>query len=416
MDRKIEKNVVESVETKTVQEKADLTPEQQEVLKGINAECDRITEDINNGRVPIIPVPERKQTLYSQEEMINLSMGRPNYLSIMAQRFREKPSRISTGIAELDEVAGGGWVNMGISVIAAAPNVGKTTILMQSAVKMAQQGTAVVFITNDMRKADLEAKVISQLSYSLAGEDCLRLSDITNGDKLSFDTEHNRQLAEKLEQTMKYLHIRDLIADEDFDSACSKDITIADKSRLEKIFETYTAVYEKVIFIVDSLQQVAGYLDSGKNGVDTMLRIFKEWSAKAPVVLVSTLNRAGYSKEQGEINMADLKESGNLEYNTDLLITMVPLGFVDKTVNEDLKAFKSKDYRDVMITCKKSRDSKEVDKPMTLYAPGCTFTPFEGKVNTDNAKLGKSSKPNNSGENINLPPVDSLNWTNINIA
>ena len=390
MNKEVKK--VESVETKDLLEKAAKIEELEFESKGL---LETIPKPV--------PVPEKKQTLYSQEEMINLSMGRPNYLSIMAQRFREKPSRVSTGIPELDEVAGGGWVNCGISVVAAAPNVGKSTILVQSAVKMAQNGIAVVYITQDMRKADLEAKVISQLSYSLAGEDCLRLSDITNGDKISFDTEHNRQLAENLEQTMKYLHIRDLIADDDFDNACSKDITIADKSRLEKIFETYTAVYEKVIFIVDSLQQVAGYLDSGKNGVDTMLRIFKEWTSKAGVVLVSTLNRAGYSKESGDVGMSALKESGALEYNTDLLITMVPLGFVDKSLNEDLKAFKSKDYRDVNITCKKSRDSKEVDKPMTLYAPGCTFIPYEDKETAESKKV----------VDVELPPANSLNWVGI---
>ena len=416
MTKKIENNVVESVETKAVQEKAELTPEQQEVLKGLNAECDRISKEMIRKGIMTVSTPMKNQTLYSKEDIINLSVGRPNYLSIMAKKYREKPSRVSTGIPELDEVTGGGWVNCGISVVAAAPNVGKTTILVQSALKMAQQGTAVIFISQDMRKCDIESKIISQLSYSISGEECYRLSDITNRDVLSFDTEHNKQIAEMLENTLQHLHIRDLIEDEDFDKSCEGDLTQDGLSRLEKIFDKYTAVYEKVVFIVDSLQQVAGYLDSGKNGVDSILRVFKKWSSKVGIVLVSTLNRSGYSKDGGEIQMVDLKESGAVEYNCDLLVTMVPLGFVDKSLNEDLKAFKSKDYRDVMITTKKSRDSKELDKPMTLYAPGCTFIPYEGKVNTDNAKSGKSVKPNNSGENINLPPIDSLNWTNINIA
>ena len=178
---------------------------------------------------------------------------------------------------------------------------------------MAQQGTAVVFISNDMRKIDLESRILAQLSYSYKGEDCLRVSDITNSDKLSYWTDHNQIIAETMEKTLKYLHIRDLIEDEDFDKSCEGDLTQDGLNRLERIFDKYTAVYEKVIFIVDSLQQVASYLDTGKNGVDSILRVFKKWSATAPVVLVSTLNRAGYSKETGEINMADLKESGKIE-------------------------------------------------------------------------------------------------------
>ena len=115
----------------------------------------------------IKPVPLKNQDLYKEEDLMQLSMGRPGYLKLLAKKYKDKPSRLSTGIPDLDEITGGGWVTNGMSVVAAAPNVGKTTILMQSACAMAQQGTAVVFITNDMRKVDLEAKVISQISYSL---------------------------------------------------------------------------------------------------------------------------------------------------------------------------------------------------------------------------------------------------------
>ena len=277
----------------------ELTPEQKKQL-----------EKLTGGLLPVtrpVPVPMRNQNLYSEQEMVNLSMGRKGYLDIMAKRYKDKPSRISTGIAELDEVTGGGWYVNGLSVITASPGIGKTTILLQSAVKMAQQGYVVVYVTCDMRKADLEPKIISQISYSLVGEKCLTIKDITNENALSNDTEHIRDIADKLESTMQYLHIRDLISDEDFDTGCDKDITLSDKSRIERVFEKYTTAYEKVIFIIDSLQQVASYTDTGKNGVDIALRRFKEMSATAPVVMVSTLNRGGYEKEQGEINFKDLK-------------------------------------------------------------------------------------------------------------
>lgn len=390
MNKEVKK--VESVETKDLLEKVAKIEE-------LEFESEGLLEIIPKP----VPVPLKNQALYSQEEMINLSMGKKGYFNIMAQKFRDKPSRISTGIPELDEVTGGGWYANGISVLTAMPNLGKTTLLLQSAVKMAKNGNAVVFISNDMRKIDLESRIVSQISYSYKGEDCLRVSDITNSDKLLFCTEHNQIIAETMERTLKYLHIRDLIEDEDFDKSCEGDLTQDGLNRLEKIFDKYTAVYEKVIFIVDSLQQVASYLDTGKNGVDSILRVFKKWSATAPVVLVSTLNRAGYSKETGEINMADLKESGSLEYNTDLLVTMVPLGFVDKSLNEDLKAFKSKNYRDIMLTCKKSRDSAEKDQKITLYAPGSTFISYQNNENSESKKV----------VDVELPPANSLNWVGI---
>lgn len=362
----------------------------------------------------IVPVPLRKQDYYKEEDIIELSVGRKGYFDILAKRFSEKPSRLSTGIEDLDYVTGGGWVNNGLSVVAAAPNVGKTTILVQSACAMAQQGTTVVYITNDMRKADLEAKIISSMSYFFSGEDCLTLSDITNKNALSVDTPLNRVIATKLETTMKYLHIRDLISDEDFDKKCETDLTLDGMGKLERIFNVYTSVYKNVVFIVDSLQQVAGYIDSGKNGVDTMLREFKRMSATAPVIMISTLNRTGYAKQQGEINFADLKETGALEYNADLLIAMVPKCFVDIEPKEGLKDFKMSKHRDIMITCKKSRDSEERDKAMTLYAPGCTFTPYKGEdthVDTSRGYISKARR--GKSNNPVLPPAGAMNWGNI---
>ena len=104
MSNEVKNKVVESVETKTVQ--GELTPEQQETLNGLNAECDRISKDMIKRGIMTVPTPMKNQTLYSKEDIINLSVGRPNYLSILAKKFKDKPSRVSTGIPEGREMDG----------------------------------------------------------------------------------------------------------------------------------------------------------------------------------------------------------------------------------------------------------------------------------------------------------------------
>ena len=94
MNKEITK--VESVETKDLLEKVAKIEELEFESRGL---LETIPKPV--------PVPLKNQTLYSQEDMINLSMGKKGYFNIMAQKFREKPSRISTGIFELDEVTGG---------------------------------------------------------------------------------------------------------------------------------------------------------------------------------------------------------------------------------------------------------------------------------------------------------------------
>ena len=56
-----------------------------------------------------------------------------------------------------------------------------------------------------------------------------------------------------------------------------------------------------------------------------------------------------------------------------------------------------------MITCKKSRDSSEKDKAITLFAPGCSFIHYSGKDIPDN-------QGNKDTEDTKTPPPESVDW------
>ena len=160
-------------------------------------------------------------------------------------------------------------------------------------------------------------------------------------------------------------------------------------------------------------QQVASYISYGKEGVDSVLRTFKEMSAVAPVVMVSTLNRTGYSK-QGEINFADLKESGAVEYNADLIVTMIPKFAIEPDTDMDLKTFKTQAEREIVISCKKSRDSGEKSVAMTLYAPGCTFVKYndDGIDHPSSAPVVKKK----TGKKTVSPFMPTMNISGWNVA
>lgn len=366
------------------------------------------TNNSNGGDSPdfVRIVPTKQNACYPETTVRQFAIGSPSYLSTLSDRIKKSPGKISTGIPELDEICGG-WSN-GLNVVAASPGTGKTTILIQSAMKMAQQGTAVVYITNDMRELDLTAKVLSGISYSLIGENCLRIGDILYGNALNIGSPHARDVMRKAEKTLQYLHIRDLIFDENFDKACESDLTLVEMDKIERIFSVYCNTYEKVVFIADSLQQIAGYTANGKEGVDSQLRQFKQLSRKynAPVIMVSTLNRTGYTKE-GPITFSDLKESGSIEYDADLIITMLPRFILFPEPDMDMSTFKQSEKRDIILTCLKSRDSAEKKKTMTLYAPGCTFIPYEGEEQNVLSPKKKKKSP--------LPVMGSMSWGNVNV-
>ncbi len=61
---------------------------------------------------------------------------------------REEP-RTSTGILELDRVLGGGLVAGGVTLIGGEPGIGKSTLLLQVADRIAQEGRGVLYVAGE---------------------------------------------------------------------------------------------------------------------------------------------------------------------------------------------------------------------------------------------------------------------------
>ena len=59
------------------------------------------------------------------------------------------PARVSTGIAELDRALGGGLVAGSATLIGGDPGIGKSTLLLQAAAKIAAQGLEVAYISGE---------------------------------------------------------------------------------------------------------------------------------------------------------------------------------------------------------------------------------------------------------------------------
>jgi len=59
------------------------------------------------------------------------------------------PARMSTGIAEFDRALGGGLVAGSATLIGGDPGIGKSTLLLQAAARIAQSGAAVAYISGE---------------------------------------------------------------------------------------------------------------------------------------------------------------------------------------------------------------------------------------------------------------------------
>ena len=59
------------------------------------------------------------------------------------------PDRMSTGISELDRSLGGGFVSGSATLIGGDPGIGKSTLLLQAAAKLALRGLAVAYVSGE---------------------------------------------------------------------------------------------------------------------------------------------------------------------------------------------------------------------------------------------------------------------------
>ncbi len=99
--------------------------------------------------------------------------GRSILLESLAGKGEEAP-RTPAGIAEFDRVTGGGFVRGSVLLLGGDPGIGKSTLLIEVAAKLAQQGKRVVYVSGEEAVAQVrmraERLALSKAPVELAAE------------------------------------------------------------------------------------------------------------------------------------------------------------------------------------------------------------------------------------------------------
>src|SRR5262249_59049458 len=83
--------------------------------------------------------------------------GRALALEQLAGETHEAP-RLSSGIAELDRVTGGGFVRGSALLVGGDPGIGKSTLLIQAAAALARAGQRAVYISGEESVAQVRLR------------------------------------------------------------------------------------------------------------------------------------------------------------------------------------------------------------------------------------------------------------------
>jgi replicative DNA helicase len=307
---------------------------------------------------------------------------------------------ISTGFAKLDEKLDGGLYE-GLYIIGAISSLGKTTYILQIADQIAKQGRDVLFFSLEMSRYELMAKSISRLTFENCGgkeENAKTTRGILAGAKRKNYSEVEKELIKKsisdYAEYSKNIYIHEGIGDIGVEKI---------RNEVEKHI-IFTG--NKPVVFIDYLQIIAPHEPraTDKQNTDKAVLELKRLSRdiKIPLIAISSFNRENYTSP---VNMQSFKESGAVEYSSDILIGLQFKGMDDfkstegqRSINiKTLEAMKNEEPRNVELKILKNRNGKTGISLYYEYYP--KFNRFdeiaEGKENIDiNDKDNWNNKTN----------------------
>lgn len=214
---------------------------------------------------------------------------------------------IPTGFNQLDKSLDGG-IFPGLFILGAESSLGKSTIILNMAEQLAENGTDVIYFSLEMSKRELIARGISRQTFLLNNMGECVLNKTTkqilkgNPDDYSDAVEEYKKIA------------KNLIIYED-----QSGIDINDLKTYVENHVKFTG--KSPVVILDYLQLIApiGANDTDKMKMDYTVKGLKQLSQKLniPVIAISSINREGYGTR---VSMKDFKESGAIEFSSDVLL------------------------------------------------------------------------------------------------
>lgn len=204
---------------------------------------------------------------------------------------------VPSGLAGLDKLLGGGYINGGLHIIGARPAVGKSALALQIALNAAKTGTRVVYASLEMSSEDCSARLVGNLGGGSAARYMF-------GGELS-ENEYKRFAAgtSQLSRLPIVFNRPSGINIRQIEALCFREkpgLLVIDHLGLLEPLERRLSLYEATTRNSRALKLLAMRLD-------------------IPVLCLCQLNRAAASDRSGEFRatMANLRESGAIEQDAD---------------------------------------------------------------------------------------------------
>ncbi len=208
---------------------------------------------------------------------------------------------LSTSFEELDNITSG-FQPGDFVIIAARPSMGKTALSLNISLQSVLKGKKVAFFSIEMAKEQLLIRLFSLLTQ-------IPLSSLKIG-KINKDWDFLMEGASRLSETQFFID----------DSSHVSPFDIRSRARKMK------AQHGLDMIVVDYIQLMSmkKQTDSREREVSEISRLLKSIAKelRVPVVALSQLNRGVESRTNRKPLLSDLRESGSIEQDADLIIML----------------------------------------------------------------------------------------------
>jgi replicative DNA helicase len=219
---------------------------------------------------------------------------------------RGQLSGIPTGFPKLDEMTNG-WQNQDYIVIGARPSTGKTAGMLNSATAALRAGKKVGIFSAEMNTRSILLRMVSD--WGNVDSKKLRSGFMSSTDALQIG-----ETAQEIGKTGLFINDTPNIP---FQALVSDARRMVRKEKVEIIFIDYMGLIVSEKSSLQRFEQISEISRSLK-GLARELNI--------PIVVLSQLKRESHGNRP---SIADLRESGSIEQDADLIILLQDLGYTD---------------------------------------------------------------------------------------
>lgn len=337
---------------------------------------------------------ERREEARAELEREAVSYWLPNFIKNIEES--KTAAYIPTGFLAVDEVLDGG-LYAGLYIVGAISSLGKTTFCLQIADQIAQAGNDVLVFSLEMARNELIAKSVSRLTLiqdieqNGTTKNAKTTRGILTGSRYKYYKEAEQRLIQsaitRYSEYGTHIYITEGIGN------------VGVEEVREKVKKHIEITGKAPVVLIDYLQILApaDIRATDKQNTDKAVLELKRLSRdySIPVIGISSFNRDNYT---APVNLASFKESGAIEYSSDVLIGLQYEGMdyqegesdgtrqkrlrgLMKQVIEDGKAGRP---QKIQVKILKNRNGSKGEAPIDFYPMFNYFTDQEPlTINTD---------------------------------